>query len=114
AIDFLSQNGSKANNITNLKRINMKYYGLKYGEYDEHTGKSIDERPLFQFAISPEVANCGIDFLPHRTHDTDTGWDVKCADLKVVLRAGLYAKIDLGFRVFSPPGYWLELRPRSS
>jgi dUTPase len=89
----------------------MKPYGLKYDEFVQAT----DDRPTFKFAILPEIADLGVDFLPFRTHYSDTGWDVKCAEHKgITLRAGQYAKISLGFRVFSPPGYWLELRPRSS
>ena len=73
------------------------------------------DEPIFKFAVSPGLENCGINFLPSRTHDSDTGWDCKCANINgLTLRAGQYSKIDLGFRVFSPPGYWLELRPRSS
>lgn len=33
---------------------------------------------------------------------------------RVVICSGEYVKIPLGFRVFCPPGWWLELRPRSS
>lgn len=57
----------------------------------------------------------GLDekFLPSKAYATDTGWDVR-SRVSLCLRAGQYAKIPLGFRMFAPPGWWLELRPRSS
>lgn len=69
--------------------------------------------PAFKFAVMEKLSNSDFDFLPKRAHNTDTGWDVRAAE-KFILRAGQYAKIPLGFRVFSPDGWWLELRPRSS
>ena len=54
------------------------------------------------------------DLLPRKAHPQDTGWDVRSRLEEIVLRPGQYAKIPLGFRVFAPEGWWLELRPRSS
>jgi dUTP pyrophosphatase len=73
------------------------------------------EIPIFKFAIMDYtfVNNSSISFLPTKAHDNDTGWDVKAAE-NFTLRAGQYTKIPLGFRIFAPPGWWLELRPRSS
>lgn len=68
------------------------------------------EIPNFRFAL-----NEGLDssFLPTRGTEKSTGWDVRAADT-VIIHAGNYAKIDLGFRTLCPAGWWLELRPRSS
>lgn len=66
--------------------------------------------PVFKF-LTEKLQG---DFLPRKAHPEDTGWDV-CSRLEeIILRPGQYAKIPLGFRVFAPPGWWLELRPRSS
>ena len=78
--------------------------------------------PIFKFAVTEEVIEyckeTGEDpntFLPIRSTDTDTGWDVRCADPNgVELHHGQYGIIPLGFRVFSPDGWWLKLVPRSS
>jgi dUTP pyrophosphatase len=74
----------------------------------------MSEIPVFKFAINSELTN-PTQFSPKCGTDRSTGWDV-CAAIKdnIRLRAGQYAKIPLGFRVFAPPGWWLELRPRSS
>jgi dUTP pyrophosphatase len=66
--------------------------------------------PVFRFAI-----NDGLDasFLPTRGTEKATGWDVHCAE-ETVIRPFQHAKIPLGFRVLTPAGWWLELRPRSS
>ena len=69
--------------------------------------------PVFRFAVRNDLIDCGINFFPSKAHENDTGWDVKAAET-VILRAGQYAKIPLGFRTLAPKGYWLEIRPRSS
>lgn len=68
------------------------------------------EIPTFRFALDE-----GLDssFLPTRGTDRATGWDVRAAEA-VAIQSGFYAKIPLGFRALCPPGWWLELRPRSS
>lgn len=54
-------------------------------------------------------------FMPSKAHAEDTGYDVRCAAPGgISLLPGCYFKIPLGFRVFAPQGWWLELRPRSS
>ncbi len=68
------------------------------------------QTPTFKFALLDGLHPM---FLPTRAHDTDTGWDIR-SRLPISLRAGQYAKIPLGFRIFAPRGWWLELRPRSS
>lgn len=55
------------------------------------------------------------DFLPTRSEPLATGWDVRCADPKGIdLVCEGYVKIPLGIKVFSPSGWWLQLKPRSS
>jgi dUTPase len=78
--------------------------------------------PVFKFAITEELieycketGESPNDWLPIKSNNTDTGWDVKCGHPDgVELRHGEYAIIPLGFRVFSPDGWWLKLVPRSS
>lgn len=70
--------------------------------------------PEFKFALREDLSG-DLRFLPSREHDTDTGWDVCCAEPNgVTLYPNQYGKIRLGFRMFTPPGWWVELRPRSS
>jgi dUTPase len=72
---------------------------------------------IFQFAIRDDLTDTGLTFLPTRGTKRATGWDVKAAfssRKSLVIRAGTYFKIPLGFRVFAPENWWLELRPRSS
>lgn len=78
--------------------------------------------PKFLFCLSQSLEyNCEStkfkpeDFMPMRTTTTDTGWDVRCSAKEGIdLVPCGYLKIPLGFRVFSPPGWWLKLVPRSS
>lgn len=80
--------------------------------------------PDFKFCILPEIYEAlqgsngdlaPTDFLPTRSEPLATGWDVRCAAPKGIdLTPGKYLKIPLGIKVFSPPGWWLELKPRSS
>lgn len=70
----------------------------------------------FKFALREDLKD-DKRFLPQRATPGSAGWDVRCAqeDRKpIILRAGQYAKIPLGFRTIMPKGWWLELRPRSS
>jgi dUTP pyrophosphatase len=70
--------------------------------------------PIFKFAMRRELQGQP-QYYPKRGTPLATGWDVCAAPQKpITLRAGQYAKIPLGFRVFAPEGWWLELRPRSS
>lgn len=77
--------------------------------------------PVFKFAIREDLKGAanvnGNSFLPTRGTERATGWDVR-AGLRegkdLVIRSGMHVRIPLGFRVFAPEGWWLELRPRSS
>lgn len=66
--------------------------------------------PEFIFTIDE-----GLDysFLPQQATEQDTGWDVQAAKT-ITFRPTQKFLIPLGLRCFAPPGYWLELRPRSS
>jgi dUTPase len=77
------------------------------------------ELPIFKFALREDLIGVerNFSFLPSRATVKATGYDVRAALLDkkpLILRAGQYAKIPLGFRTLSPDGWWLELRPRSS
>lgn len=66
--------------------------------------------PKFQFALKEGLSDI---YLPVRGTDRATGWDVKSTD-RLIIHPNEYVKIDLGFRMFCPSGWWMELRPRSS
>lgn len=71
----------------------------------------IPQLPKFRFAVRE-----GLDssFLPTKSEPFATGWDVRCAEGGGVLLSFEPKLIRLGFRMYAPEGYWLELRPRSS
>ncbi len=70
--------------------------------------------PVYRFAMRRDLIGQP-QYFPKRGTERASGWDVCAAPQKpIVLRAGQYAKIPLGFRVLPPEGWWLELRPRSS
>ena len=78
--------------------------------------------PVFKFAICDEVKKSCNDknnlepehFLPCKSSKLATGFDVRCSISNgITLEPGLYVKIPLGFRMLPPPGWWVDLRPRS-
>lgn len=69
-----------------------------------------DKIPTFKFAIKEGLSDI---YLPQRGTDRATGWDVKSTE-RLLIYPREYVKISLGFRLFCPPGWWVELRPRSS
>lgn len=72
--------------------------------------------PHFSFCLRPDLENDD-KFLPTQSEPMATGWDCRAAqpDRKpIILRAGQYARIPLGFRFIAPSNWWLECRPRSS
>jgi dUTPase len=72
----------------------------------------MSEIPVFRFALREDLKD-DKRFLPTRAEPTATGWDVRSAD-SLVLKPLEAVRIRLGFRGFCPPGWWYELRPRSS
>lgn len=76
----------------------------------------MNEIPTYSFALRADLED-DKSFLPTRAEELSSGWDVRCApeDRKsIILRAGQYAKIPLGFRAIPPKGWWFQLVPRSS
>jgi len=70
--------------------------------------------PEFKFALREDLKDRP-EFLPTQADPEATGWDVRCAEPGGIrITNGDYFKIRLGFRMFAPPGWWLELRARSS
>lgn len=70
----------------------------------------------FRFALREDLKD-DKRFLPTRATPKSVGFDCRCAqeDRKpIVLRAGEYVRIPLGFRVIIPDNWWLQLNPRSS
>lgn len=70
----------------------------------------MEKLPIFKFALNDGVSEI---HLPTRGSERATGWDVRSVD-RLLIRPGEYVKITLGFRMLCPPGWWMELRPRSS
>lgn len=67
--------------------------------------------PKFHFALVEGFSDTLL--LPSRATELDSGWDVKCAADTII--SSLATKlIPLGIKVICPPGWWLELKPRSS
>ena len=69
-----------------------------------------DKIPTFKFAIKEGLSDT---YLPVRGTDKATGWDVRSTE-RLLINPREYVKISLGFRLFCPSGWWVELRPRSS
>lgn len=84
--------------------------------------KQEDLIPVFKFVLTEKLIKAcknsdfkPEDFLPTRSEDRATGWDVRCAEPKgVICQPGAYYKMSLGFHMLAPEGWWLELKPRSS
>lgn len=66
--------------------------------------------PIFRFNLLDGLIE---HYLPSKGSERATGWDVKSTE-NLIIKYGEYVKINLGFRMFAPPGWWAELRPRSS
>ena len=82
------------------------------------TIKSVDNyfNPEYKFALCDRVQD-DKTFLPVKSEPKATGFDVRAAinpDSPLVIAPLDYVKIPLGFRGFCPPGWWYELKPRSS
>ncbi len=73
---------------------------------------NMSELPVFRFALREDLKD-DKRFLPTRAEPAASGWDVRSAS-SLVVRALELVKIPLGFRGFCPPGWWYELKPRSS
>lgn len=72
--------------------------------------------PTYKFALRPDLVEHK-EFLPTRGENKATGWDVRAAlngQKSITLRAGQHVRIPLGIRGYCPPGWWYELKPRSS
>lgn len=72
------------------------------------------EFPIFKFALREDLRD-DKRFLPTRAEPLATGWDVRAAiPEELIMTPFQRALIPLGFRTFCPPGWWFELRSRSS
>lgn len=72
--------------------------------------------PTYKFALREDLKD-DKRFLPTRAEPDATGWDVRAAmhdKNALTVFSGQYVKIPLGIRSFCPPGWWYELKPRSS
>lgn len=75
------------------------------------------EIPIYKFAIREDLEDTGNLFLPTKGEPDATGWDVRAAfknRSSILISPNQYVKIPLGIRGFCPPGWWYELKPRSS
>ena len=72
----------------------------------------------FYFSLTEEVIKNSKElnfdpllFVPTRANDKAAGWDVRCALPEgIELLPNRYIKIPLGFRMYSPDGWWINLR----
>lgn len=69
------------------------------------------ETPEFKFCLVGDVDDT---FLPTKSKNTDTAYDVRAAE-DVTFTVPTESKlIPLGIKCFIPEGWWLKLNPRSS
>ena len=76
----------------------------------------MNETPRFRFALREDLKD-DKRFLPTRATPNDTGYDVRAAPdngKDIIIKAGSYFKIPMGFRAFCPDGWYYQLHPRSS
>lgn len=76
----------------------------------------MNEIPVFKFALREDLKDENI-FLPVKGEPFSTGFDVRAAfkDKKdLLIKAGSYFKIPLGFRYLPEKGWYFQLHPRSS
>jgi dUTPase len=67
--------------------------------------------PEFKFCLVGDVDD---SFLPTKSKNTDTGWDIRAAE-DITFTIPTESKlIPLGIKCFIPDGWWLKLNPRSS
>lgn len=74
------------------------------------------EIPTYRFALRGDLKDQK-QFLPTRGEPLATGWDVRAAfpnESEVHFHPFMKYLIPLGFRAFCPPGWWFQLKPRSS
>lgn len=70
--------------------------------------------PVYKFCLRNDLKD-DKRFLPCKSEKLASGWDVRCAEKEgIVLKPFDRVKIDLGFKVVCPDGWWLSLNPRSS
>jgi len=77
--------------------------------------KEIDP-PFFHFALREDLKD-DLRFIPTKGEPLATGYDVRAAQLDrnpIIIKAGQYAKVPLGFRSYCPDGWYYQLHPRSS
>lgn len=82
----------------------------------------MEQDPKMFFSITEDVINncysIGMkaeDWMPTSANVGDAGLDCRSSSVEdIILQPGCQVKIPLGFKVFIPTGYWLEIRPRSS
>lgn len=72
----------------------------------------MEEIPVFKFVLREDLKD-NVDYLPTRIDKLSTGWDVKAAITESIsVRQSEFVNIPLGFKVFCPTGYGLEIRPK--
>jgi len=70
--------------------------------------------PNYTFALRDGLTDA---WLPTLGEPNAVGWDVRAAQYNgedLIVKPFEYVKLPLGFRFIPEPGWWLELRPRSS
>jgi deoxyuridine 5'-triphosphate nucleotidohydrolase len=87
-----------------MKEITPEFKFALTQTVQQHCPSELEHKPLL-----------ATDFLPKANKNTDTGYDVRCAEPEgIEICPDEYFKIRLGFRMFAPEGWWMQLVPRSS
>lgn len=102
--------------------LNLSSLGFDAEKLTETLKKAAIQMSEFKFSLSPKLMEaCKAankdpnDFLPSQSEPTATGWDIRCGEVGgVEIKPACYKLIDTGLRMVAPPGFWAEVRPRSS